>query len=309
MVDRRDFDRLQQYYGEVPKFLKDYLDLQIMRRLRYIGMLCGIDKASHSYKYYQFYTSRYDHSFGTAMTVWRLTYDKKMTLAALFHDISTPVFSHVIDFLNGDYELQESTEEMTRPVLYTCRVLPELLKRDDVRIHDLVNFKNFSIVDIERPKMCADRLNNVMTVGMGWIGSLELQDAKYIIDHIDTEINDDKELELSFTDRKAAEIYLRTNDSVNERLALPEDGYLTNLLVQIVRRCLDKGYVTYKKLFFMTEFEMWKIIELNAKQDKVLDELYHEFTTIKEIPDVEVEHDKKLRLVNPLVKGRRYYSE
>ena len=44
-------------------------------------------------------------------------------------------------------------------------------------------------------------------------------------------------------------------------------------------------------------------------KDVLLEELYHEFTTIKEIPNVEVEHDKKLRLVNPLVKGRRYYSE
>ena len=36
------------------------------------------------------------------------------TVAALLHDIATPVFAHVIDFLNNDYEKQESTEAETK---------------------------------------------------------------------------------------------------------------------------------------------------------------------------------------------------
>lgn len=309
MVTRRDYDELQRYYGDIPEFMKKYLHLKILRRLKDVGMLCGIDYASHNYKYFEFYVSRYDHSFGTAMTVWKLTHNEKYTLAALFHDISTPVFSHVIDFLNGDYENQESTEEMTEVVLDSSKSFKSYIRDDGFEIDDIANFKNYSIVDLERPKMCADRLNNVMTVGMGWIGSLDLTGAKYIVDHISTDINEDKELELSFTDNKAAEIYMNINDSVNDRLALPEDGFLTDLLVKIVKRCLEKRYVTYEQLFFITETEMWTFIEYYSMTDKVLNEMYRTFKTIKEIPNTEVEHDLKLRLVNPLVKGRRYFNE
>ncbi len=306
MVTRNDYDILQSYYGEVTEFLKAYLDLRIMQRLKDVGMLCGIDHASHNYKYFEFYTSRYDHSFGTAMVVWKLTHNKKWTLAALFHDVSTPVFSHVIDFVNGDYVEQESTEAMTNEVLSWSLALPDLLARDGMEIRDIVDFKDYSIVDLPRPKMCADRLNNVMTVGMGWIGSLDLTGAKYIVDHIGTEINSDGELELSFTDSKAAEIYINTNDSVNDRLALPEDDFLTDLLVKIVKRCLDKRYISYDNLFRFTESEMWLLIEYFAIDDQVLAEMYTTFTTIKDIPDIEVGHDLKKRDVNPLVKGLRY---
>lgn len=307
MVTREDFDKLQNYYGDIPEFMKKYLHLKIMERLKDVGMLCGIDYASHNYKYFEFYVSRYDHSFGTAMTVWRLTHDEKHTLAALFHDISTPVFSHVIDFLNGDYVNQESTEEMTEVVLKSSPGFKDYIKRDGFTLNQIANFKDYSVVDLERPKMCADRLNNVMTVGMGWIGSLDLTGAKYIVDHVRTEINEDNEVEIAFTDSKSAEIYINTNDSVNDRLALPEDDFLTDLLVKIVRRCVDRNYVKYEQLFFLTEKEMFMIIEDYCKIDSELGSMYHTFKTIKDIPIIDVGHDLKLRKVNPLVNGRRYY--
>ena len=309
MVCRKDFDELQKYYGEVPDFMRKYLHLKVLERLKDVGMLCGIDYASHNYKYFEFYVSRYDHSFGTAMIVWKLTHNKKYTLAALFHDVSTPVFSHVIDFLNGDYVNQESTEEMTEVVLESYPTVKQLLHIDGLKLDDIAGFKNYSIVDLPRPKMCADRLNNVMTVGMGWIGSLDLTGAKYIVDHVGVEINSDREMELSFTDSKAAEIYINTNDSVNNRLALPEDDFLTDLLVKIVRRCIEREYVTYNQLFFLTEENMWMIIEYYCNIDNELNEMYTTFKTIKEIPAIDVGHDLKLRKVNPLVNGRRYYSE
>lgn len=45
------------------------------------------------------------------------TFSLKQTLAGLFHDIATPVFKHCIDFMNGDSETQESTEEKTSDII------------------------------------------------------------------------------------------------------------------------------------------------------------------------------------------------
>ena len=54
---------------------------------------------------------------------------------------------------------------------------------------------------------------------------------------------------------------------------------------------------------------MWLIIEYYAIDDKILSKMYTTFKTIKEIPNIDVGHDLKLRKVNPLVNGRRFYSE
>ena len=90
-------------------------------------------------------------------------------------------------------------------------------------------------------------------------------------------------------------------------LALPEDDFLTDLLVKIVRRCVVNKYVSYEQLFFLTETQMFNIIKEYCKIDSELREMYTTFTTIKDIPIIDVGHDLKLRKVNPLVNGRRYY--
>ncbi|MFR5131592.1 MAG: hypothetical protein ACLTDP_02610 [Terrisporobacter sp.] len=46
---------------------------------------------------------------GVALIIWHFTKDIKQSIAGLLHDISSPAFAHVIDFLNGDHENQEST--------------------------------------------------------------------------------------------------------------------------------------------------------------------------------------------------------
>ncbi len=66
-----------------------------------------MDDASKDIYDFREYISRYDHSLTVCLIVYKLTKDKKATLAGLFHDIATPCFSHVIDYMNQDYENQE----------------------------------------------------------------------------------------------------------------------------------------------------------------------------------------------------------
>lgn len=45
----------------------------------------------------------------------------KKTLSGLFHDIATPCFKHCIDFMNGDYETQESKEDLTKNIIQNSK--------------------------------------------------------------------------------------------------------------------------------------------------------------------------------------------
>ncbi|MBP5250882.1 MAG: hypothetical protein J6Z17_00540, partial [Treponema sp.] len=82
--------------GEFPSFLNEYISIPLLQRLSGVSLLCGTDWTKlfkNRFKY-----SRLDHSIGCALIVWNFTHDKKQTIAALLHDVSTPAFSHVVDF-------------------------------------------------------------------------------------------------------------------------------------------------------------------------------------------------------------------
>ena len=125
-------------YPDVPEFLKKYLTVPSLVRLKGIGYFCGMDYASKDVYDFKCYISRYMHSLSTALLVYKLTSDKTYTLQALFHDVSTPVFSHVIDYMNKDYLYQESTEEFTEFILKNDKVLLRYLEMDNVKVEDLI---------------------------------------------------------------------------------------------------------------------------------------------------------------------------
>lgn len=114
------------------------------------------------------YISRYDHSLTVSLLVYKLTKNKIATLAGLFHDIATPCFSHVIDYMNKDYEKQESTEKYTENILMQDEYLKKCLEEDNLNIDNVINFKKYTIVDNDRPKVCADRIDGVILTGIGW---------------------------------------------------------------------------------------------------------------------------------------------
>lgn len=86
-------------YDKLPNFFDKYFNVPSLIRLKNIGYFCGMDYASKEIYDFSGYVSRYDHSLTVALITWMCTKDKRTTLAALFHDISTPCFSHVIDYL------------------------------------------------------------------------------------------------------------------------------------------------------------------------------------------------------------------
>ena len=122
---------VERYYGilsdEFPEFLYDYIETPEMQRIGEIGTHCGT-QYTNIFKY-KFCYSNLEHSIAVALIVWHFTKDKKQTLAGLFHDIATPVFKHCVDFLNGDTETQESTEELTTHIIKNSKEIMILLKR------------------------------------------------------------------------------------------------------------------------------------------------------------------------------------
>ena len=286
-------------YSNKPEFLNKYLNVPCLKRLKKICYFCGMDYASkHIYNFKEKIT-RYDHSLTVALLTWKCTRDKKATLAGLFHDIATPCFSHVIDYMNKDYANQESTEENTEKILKNDMYLRKCLNEDDIEIEDIIDFKQYNIVDNNRPKVCADRLDGVILTGIAWTKNVDYK----VIDNIinDIEIYDN---EIGFKTKSVANKVLEISESIDLYCHSNEDNYMMELLAAITKYGIDNKYITYEDLYVLDEEDL--IYRLKSVNDSKLLEYFDKFEniTLDEIPSICLPNIK-IRSLNLLVKGKR----
>lgn len=155
------------YATEIPVFLQAFCSTPLLVRLRNVGMNCGVEY-THFARFLSLPAySRYDHSLGVALIVWRFTFDKAATLAALCHDVATPTFAHTVDFLYGDYLLQESTERDTLSFVRQDKQAMALLAQYGISL-DAMSPAIYPVAETPSPRLCADRLEYTLGNAYGY---------------------------------------------------------------------------------------------------------------------------------------------
>ena len=291
-------------YPNIPNFLIKYLNCPSLLRLKQVGYFCGMDYASKDIYNFSEHITRFDHSLTTALLVYKITKDEKSTIAALFHDIATPCFSHVIDYMNKDYEHQETTEEFTKKVIMGDNFLQCCLEKDHINPEDIINFKQYTIVDNERPKLCADRLDGIILTGIGWTKDITTEDIDSILENIMIINNEYNEQEIGFKNLDVAKRVLEISDNIDTYCHSAEDNYMMLLLAKITKIAIKKGYIGYEDLYYINEDIFFKI--LNTREDEELNSYLNLFRNIKKenIPNIEIPNVKK-RILSPVVIGNR----
>ena len=291
-------------YANMSDFLIKYLDTPSLIRLKKIGYFCGMDYASKDIYNFSTYISRYTHSLTTALLTYKISSDRKATLAGLFHDVGTPCFSHVIDYMNKDYANQESTEEYTERIILSDNYLRQCLLKDGVSANEIIDFKKYSLVDSARPKLCADRLDGIILNSLGWTKTISKQDIKDILNSIAIYINEEGKEEIGFTDYEIASKVVELSDIIDRYCHSNEDNYMMELLARITKYALDNGYTTYDGLYRYDEEYVFGL--LYSIRDRVLEEYLLEFTTKKkeDIPTTKLPN-LKARVLKPLVNSKR----
>lgn len=294
--------------NKVPKFLKKYLKVPSLQRLKGIGYFCGMNYASKDIYNFKEYITRYDHSLTVALLVYRLTQNKEATIAGLFHDISTPCFSHVIDYMNKDYDKQESTEKNMFNIIESDSELLNLLREDKIKVNQIIEFREFTILDNDRPKLCADRIDGIIQNSYNWTQELKLEEIDTIINDICIYKNENGEDEIGFKTKEVAERVLNLSDKINEVCHSSEDNYMMELLAKITRYSINMGYITYDDLFKFSEKKMFE--KFDSIKDSFIEKLLIDFRTMipEKTPHVELPNVKS-RDINPLVNGKRLKGE
>lgn len=239
---------------EFPEWLLEYIDTPEMSRISKISLSCGTDYSKcFNIKYWY---SNLDHSVGVALIIWNFTHDKKQTLAGLFHDIATPTFKHCIDFMNGDSEKQESTEERTFDIIRNSKKIMSLLKRDGIKIEEVSDYKIYPIADNKTPKLSADRFEYTFSSGLTFFRVWELDKIKRIYENVIVGKNEDGIDELVFKDQMICEEYIHIISHLWPEWISAKDRTVMQFLADMCKSMTIAGYLTIDDLYNLSEQEV-----------------------------------------------------
>ena len=304
-IDKRIKDYYKLLCDEYPEWLNDYIEVPALLKQQYISMSCGT-YYSDLYGQTFFYTSL-DHSIAVALIVWNFTHDKKQTISGLYHDIATPCFKHCVDFLNGDYMTQESTEDLTTEIIKNSKEIMSLLKRDNIKLEEVNDYHKYPIADNDTPQLSADRLEYSLSGGVFIYGGYDYSLIEEIYKDIEVQHNG-KEVELGFKTKKIARSFVKMTSELSVVYRDNRTRYSMQLIADILKRLQEDKKIELKDLYEKKEADIIKIIE-----DSKYGDIFNTWRKAKKVKaskeepkDVYyVHHGAKIRYINPLVNGER----
>ena len=302
--------RTEEYFKilepNFPEWLIEYINTEEMLKQQYISITCGTiysDLFESSY-----FFSSLDHAIAVALIIWHFTHDKKQTLAGLFHDISTPVFKHCVDFLNGDYMIQESTEDITTKIISESKEIMNLLKRDNILLEEVDNYHNYPIADNDTPKLSSDRLEYSLSNALLTYSLLDINEIKEIYDDIEIQKDENNINELSFKTKSIARKFVKITSRLSVIYREDRTRYSMQFLADLIKKLSEEGKISRQDLYNLKESDVIDIIENSKYKDafKIWKEA-KEVKLSKEEPKntYYVKHGAKVRYINPLVNGER----
>ena len=292
-----------------PEWLDEYIETKEMLKQQYISFSCGkvYSKLFNCNPY-----SSLDHSIAVALIVWNFTLDKKQTISGLFHDIATPVFKHCIDFLNGDYMNQESTEDLTKTIISNSKEIMELLKRDNIKLEDVCNYHIYPIADNDTPKLSADRLEYSLSNDLIVFKTNTLEEIKEIYNDIEIQKNEEENLELGFKTKKIARKFVKNTSRLSICYRDDATRFFMQAIADIIKKLVEEELIKREDLYELKESEVIDIIK-KSKYGDIFNNLNNsvKVNSSKEEPKYVyyVKHGAKIRYIDPLFNGKRMSNE
>lgn len=284
--------------------IEELLPSRALQRIGGIDMNCGMNYTSAPLFRQMLPYSRLQHSISTACIIARFSDDARQAAAGLFHDIATPVFSHVIDFLNGDYERQESTENGTEEMIREDPLISDVLQRHGISVGEVSDYHLYPIADNDTPHLSADRLEYSLSNMVNY-GFADVETAIAFYDDLVLAENEEGEEEIAFSSPHAAALFTRHVLQCSRVYSSDLDRYGMEILSELVNGALQRGAVEWKDLYTNEESFIRKL-----QKDPASALAWQHFRRLKSVrtcqpgtPGSRVIPGKK-RYIDPLVKGR-----
>ena len=294
------------YHSEIPAFLSECAETPVFRRLGKIGMNCGCEYTSFPVFSGLAPYTRYDHSIGVALIVWHFTHDRRQAIAGLLHDIASPVFAHVVDFMRGDYLKQESTEEGTEALIAGSAELQAVFRKYGITTADVCDYHQYPIADNDPPRLSSDRLEYTIE-NMINFGLCTAEETRRFFGDLAVGINEDGNDELVFRTLPVAEAFANTALVCSGIYVLDEDRYSMQILAEALRYGTEHRVISEDDLY-TTEPEVIRKLRSDVNTASMWD-CFRTYTRIRRAsgpgPDGCWRRiAAKKRFIDPLVSGK-----
>ncbi|MBW6440543.1 HD domain-containing protein [Patescibacteria group bacterium] len=274
----------------VEKIIKDN-DFQ---RLKNISQ-CGVFK--HCYLS-NIELSRYEHSIGVYYLLREFGARKDECIAGLLHDISHGVFSHVLDLIF----VNDGNEEFADDILsekISDSTIGDILRQNGYNLDKIINNKKHTLLDQELPDIAADRIDYTLRDPLG----MNVQLSKMVINSLKI-IKEEFVFDNSFIANIFSQQYYVLN---NEFWSSAFWTVNHKILAQIIKKSLEKNYITKEDLFSLNDRQVTRIIE--EKKDKDISKLikkirnldYHKIEIVGKGEEFDYSWKKKNRFIDPKI--------
>lgn len=294
------------YHPDIPPFLRSLVQTPPMQRLREVGMNCGCEYTSFPrFQNLQPY-SRFDHSLGVGLIVWHFTGSEAQAAAGLLHDVATPVFAHVVDFLHGDHLRQESTEVRTAELIASSAELQAILADLHLCTEDVADHHLYPIADNDTPRLSADRLEYTLGNLLNY-GLCSAEQLRSFYEDLIVDVNEDGLPELTFRTPETASAFTRAALQTARIYIADEDRFAMEMLARLLKTALQRSVLSSEDLYATERQCIQKLLA-----DQVCGSLWQQFRAFDRISRASsppasgnwVQVPAKLRCIDPLAQGK-----
>ena len=259
------------YHPDIPEFLQALAETPELRRLKEIGMNCGCEyTAFPRFRRLRPY-SRFDHSMGVGLIVWHFTHDPAQAIAGTLHDVATPVFAHVVDFLRGDHLRQETTEERTEEIIARSPDIQAVLSSLALGTADVSDYHRYPIADNDTPRLSADRLEYTLGNLVNY-DFLTVSRAACLYRDLAVSGNEDGLPELTFQTPGTASAFTESALQTARIYVADEDRFAMQVLADLLRLSLERGVLSEADLYGTEPAVIQKLLD-----DSVCGSLWQRF--------------------------------
>ena len=248
MHDFMDVKLFELYHGPVPAVLAELAETPALRRLGQVGMNCGCEYTAFPQFAGSGSYSRLEHSLGVGLIVWHFTEDPAQAAAGLLHDVATPTFAHVVDFLRGDYLTQEATEEGTRERIAASPAIQAVLARHGLSTDEVADYHRYPIADNDSPRLSADRLEYSLGNALRW-GFLTREEIAALYADLRVGVNEEGSPELVFGSPVLASRFANAALACSRVYVSDADRYAMQALSELLARALEAGVLSTADLY------------------------------------------------------------
>ena len=246
--------------------------------------------------------TRYDHSIGVFALVRKYGGSLKEQIAALLHDVSHTVFSHVgAFFFVSDAKAMDKFQDDTHEWYLEHTGLAAILHKYGYTVEEILpKHPEFKRLEQDLPMLCADRIDYNIR-GALWDNLITAEQAKNIVESLAFD-NDT----WYFTDQQCARKIAETSCSMTSGIWGSAENFLTGQwLAKALKRAVQLDLITRNDVYFSTDTAVWKILCSSGDPElqKNIYQIEHcyDFFVIDDQNFTEICYGK-FRGINPLVK-------